>query len=412
MSKPIDDQVVAPLKVPALHSHSHSPLTSSAGSIVPSCSAPHAQIVASTHSATSHVPSSYYREPLATLSGSLLGNAVRSFRHWRPWSTHNHPGSSMPCTEELTVKAPSSSPYVNGGSDEKADGKMLDVVVDNHSANFRAAPFSPGHKELASLALRFKAEGSRSAVLSNQSGCQNVCGDPGVSVGSECHFDTGGADTATKRKPDHSEAAASLYPAVTGVGMFDPVAHIPPRAHTTSSAYTCIHNLKASAHGPHANIMSLVRLKDNNAVRHRSLILGVTRDGMPNCSLRIDRFRDHTLSLVLFGLRRGKSNALDMVTMSGDSNLLHDVRSSEEALLDLLQPVPLLEFGRVFEVVLGECGSYDVFAENCWFMVSILEELFVEMFGARYVKGGARRSRLARQTRARIRSRLGLGDSE
>ncbi|KAF8340453.1 uncharacterized protein EI90DRAFT_3035585 [Cantharellus anzutake] len=217
MSKPIDDQVVAtlrawvappasfsdvvdcnplssPLQVPALHSHSYSPPTYSAGSVVPSSSAPHSQIVASTHSATSHIPSAYYREPTATLSGSSLSDAVRSFRCWWRWSTHNHPGSSVPGTEPA-VKAPSSSPCVAGGS----DGKMLDVGHDNHSANSRAAPFAPGHKELASLAIRFKAERSRGAALLKQSGCQNDCVDPGASVGSECHFGTGGADAASKR---------------------------------------------------------------------------------------------------------------------------------------------------------------------------------------------------------------------
>ncbi|KAF8340449.1 uncharacterized protein EI90DRAFT_3035579 [Cantharellus anzutake] len=194
--------------------------------------------------------------------------------------------------------------------------------------------------------------------------------------------------------------------------MFDPVTHISSWAHTTSSAHTYIHNLMASAHAQHAYITSVVRFRDNDVVRHPSLILVVARHGMLNFSLRIDRFRDHTLSLARFALRRGKSNALDTVTVSENSNLLHDVRSSEEARLDLPQPVPLLEFGRVFEIVLSECGPYNVFAENCWFVVSMVEELFTEMFGAHYVKGGARRSRLAPQTHAKIRSKLGLRDSE
>ncbi|KAF8340455.1 uncharacterized protein EI90DRAFT_3035605 [Cantharellus anzutake] len=323
-----------PLQIPTPLSRAYSAAFST-GPLVLSRNVPDDPHVTSTNSTASH---SYYQELRSTLTENPASDYLRFFDHRLPWSAtgdsiqsscepshHRHQESFVPGTEEPTAKpVPSSLFHGNGSSYRKVDGEgkvvraALDARHNKYLASSEAARFTPGPKELASLAHRF-------------------------------------------------------YPTVEGAGM-------------------C-----------HAYITSVVRFRDNDAVRHRSLILAVARYGMPNFGLRIDRFRDHTLSW---------PDSPCTVTVSENSNLLHDVRSSEEARLELPRPVPLLEFGRVLEVVLIECGPYNVFAENCWFVVSMVEELFTEMFGARYVKGGARRSRLARQTRARIRSKLGLRDSE
>ncbi|KAF8342917.1 uncharacterized protein EI90DRAFT_3030669 [Cantharellus anzutake] len=195
--------------------------------------------------------------------------------------------------------------------------------------------------------------------------------------------------------------------------LFDVLVHVPSSAHTTYPAHVYLDALRGSAYAQHAYITSVRRFRNNDAIQHRSLILQVVRDGMPDFKLRIDRFRDRTLSFLQFCLlRRGRSDALDTITVSENLQLLYDARSSEEAVLDLPQPIPLLEFGSILEVVLVRSHSYDVFAENCWFVVSTLEEAFVNVFSACYVKGKASHSRLARRRRTGIWNELGLRGSK
>jgi hypothetical protein len=97
------------------------------------------------------------------------------------------------------------------------------------------------------------------------------------------------------------------------MGLFDLLAHIPPCAFTTRSADVFLHNLKGSLHAQETKIVTVKRLVKQDAVRHWCLVLLLTRDGMPDFSLRVDRLRDHTLSLLQFVLRRGKSHAVDTV---------------------------------------------------------------------------------------------------
>ncbi|KAF8331972.1 uncharacterized protein EI90DRAFT_3123065 [Cantharellus anzutake] len=196
--------------------------------------------------------------------------------------------------------------------------------------------------------------------------------------------------------------------AVPSLKLFDFLAHIPLCAFTTHSADVFLHILKGSPHAQEFKIVAVKRFILKNATRHRCLVLLIARDGMPAFSLRIDRSRDHTLSLLQFVLRHGKSDAVDTVTVSRTTHLLYDRRSKEEATLELPLPVSLLEFMRTLEVVLDECHSYRLFGENCWFVTSILEELLVDMFGARYAVGEATHLHFAGKTRTRIRNRLGL----
>ncbi|KAF8331974.1 uncharacterized protein EI90DRAFT_3056112 [Cantharellus anzutake] len=186
------------------------------------------------------------------------------------------------------------------------------------------------------------------------------------------------------------------------------LAYIPPYAFTTHSADVFLHNLKGSPHAQESKIVTVKRFVKKNATRHRFLVLLIARDGMPAFSLRIDRSRDHTLPLLQFVLCHGKSDAADTVTVSGPTHLLFDGRSKEESMLKLPLPVSLLEFMRILEVVLDECHSYKLFGENCWFVAWILEELLVDMFGARYATGEAMHLHFARKTRTRIRNRLEL----
>ncbi|KAF8331954.1 uncharacterized protein EI90DRAFT_3056008 [Cantharellus anzutake] len=188
---------------------------------------------------------------------------------------------------------------------------------------------------------------------------------------------------------------------------FDLLAHMPPCAFTTYSTDVFLRNLKGSPHAQEAKLVTVKRFVKKNGTRHRCLVL-LTRDGI---GLRVDRRRDHTLSLPRFILRHGNSDATDTVTMSRDTQLLSDRRLKEEATLELPTQASLLDFMRILEVVLDECGSYSLFRENCWFVTSILEEILVDMFGARYATGKATHPRFAGRTRARIWNRLGLGES-
>ncbi|KAF8340523.1 uncharacterized protein EI90DRAFT_3035877 [Cantharellus anzutake] len=79
--------------------------------------------------------------------------------------------------------------------------------------------------------------------------------------------------------------------------LFDVLVHVPSSARTTYPTHIYLD----------------ARFRNNDAIRHRSLILQVARDGMPDFNLRIDRLRDHTLSFLQFLLRRGRSDALDTV---------------------------------------------------------------------------------------------------
>ncbi|KAF8336540.1 uncharacterized protein EI90DRAFT_3046110 [Cantharellus anzutake] len=198
-------------------------------------------------------------------------------------------------------------------------------------------------------------------------------------------------------------------PTVASMRSFDLLAHMPPCAFTTYSTDVFLRNLKGSPHAQEAKLVTVKRFVKKNGARHRCLVL-LTRDGI---GLRVDRRRDHTLSLPRFILRHGNSDATDTVTVSQDTHLLSDRRSKEEATLELPLQVLLLDFMRILEVVLDECHSYRLFGENCWFVASILEELLVDMFGARYAMGEAARlpTHLARKTRVRIRNRLGLGEN-
>ncbi|KAF8331964.1 uncharacterized protein EI90DRAFT_907044 [Cantharellus anzutake] len=151
-------------------------------------------------------------------------------------------------------------------------------------------------------------------------------------------------------------------PTAASMRSFDLLAHIPPCAFTTYSADVFLRNRKGSLHAQEAKLVTVKRFVKKNGTRHRCLVL-LTRDGI---SLRVDRHRDHTLSLPRFILRLGNSDATDTVTMSRDTHLLTDRRLKEEATLELSLQVSLLDFMRILEVVLDECNSYSLFGENCW----------------------------------------------
>ncbi|KAF8331976.1 uncharacterized protein EI90DRAFT_3056118 [Cantharellus anzutake] len=224
-------------------------------------------------------------------------------------------------------------------------------------------------------------------------------------------------DTLTVRAEDDPPVGVSVAEGCiiqdvhVATAPFDLLAFILPSAFTTYSADIFLRNLEGSLHAQETKIVTVKRLVKQNAVRHWYLVLLLTRDGIPDFGVRVDRFRDHTLSLLQFVLRRGKSDAVDTVTLSGDTHLLYDGRSKEEATLELPQPVSFLDFMRILGVVLDECNSYSLFGENCRFVTSILEEILVDTFGARYATGEAAHLRFARKTRARIRDRFRLGEN-
>ncbi|KAF8331959.1 uncharacterized protein EI90DRAFT_3056036, partial [Cantharellus anzutake] len=201
-------------------------------------------------------------------------------------------------------------------------------------------------------------------------------------------------------------------PTAASMRSFDLLAPIPSCPFATYySADVFLHNLKGSPHAQEVKLVTVKRFVEKNSVRHRCLVLLLTRDGIPDFGLRVDRRRDHTLSLLRFVLRYGNSDATDTVTISRDTHLLSDPRSKEEATLELPLQVSLFDFMRILEVVLDECGSYSLFGENCWFVTSILEEILVNMFGARYATGKATHPHLGGKTRTRIWNRLGLGEN-
>ncbi|KAF8341577.1 uncharacterized protein EI90DRAFT_3034507 [Cantharellus anzutake] len=253
-----------------------------------------------------------------------------------------------------------------------------------------ATPFLPKPQGFAPMIIRSRKKGKSREEA----------------VHAECQLSTD-ADTSTAGGEDGPWVDASAFEELGS----HKVTHALPSSYTTYSAHVFFHEVRRDMHAQYAKIVSIGRFRDSGMVRHRFLILRVSREGMPDFVLRVDRFRDRALSLFQFSLCHGKSDAMDTVTVSENSHLLRDGKSIEEARLDLPQPIPLLKFGRVLEIVLGGCSTYDLFAENCWFTVSILEEVFVDMFGARYAKGRKSHPRLARQTRAGIRNKLGLGDS-
>ncbi|KAF8340458.1 uncharacterized protein EI90DRAFT_3117003 [Cantharellus anzutake] len=285
-------------------------------------------------------------------------------------------------------------------NDEKGNGLKPPTQFGGGRDSSDPSVFAPGRKDLASMITRLKNQ-ERSHEQLQRDGCE--LGGPNAPVRMQCG-NTGSMAECANDGLSHYQGPES---------EFDLVAHVPPDAYMTFSTHVYFDELKKSSYAQHASIVSVRRFGDKYARKHRCLVLHVARDGMPDFGLRIDCFRDHTLSLFQSIFGRETPQVFDRVIVSGDQNLLYDDISGEEAVLDLPQPVPLPKFGIIFETVLTECRLDDRFAkENCWFVVSAFEELFVDIFGAGYTKGEPMSPPVTKLTRSRIGNALGLQDSK
>ena len=85
------------------------------------------------------------------------------------------------------------------------------------------------------------------------------------------------------------------------------------RAYSTYTVKDFCASLKDSLRAVDAVVTSVKRYGDKNGVPHRFLILQVSRNRGRDFYLRIDRRRDHRISLLRFGSKLGVSDPKDTV---------------------------------------------------------------------------------------------------
>ncbi|KAF8320189.1 uncharacterized protein EI90DRAFT_2609449 [Cantharellus anzutake] len=157
------------------------------------------------------------------------------------------------------------------------------------------------------------------------------------------------------------------------------------------SVRTFCESLFNSRRAANARIVSVRRYGDLQGVPHRFLILHVTRADGREFYLRLDRRRDHKVPLWLFGVRDlGTSHAIDTAAVSGRLDHLLDftnTKSGVEAVMVFPTPAPLIAAAQILYAVAAESPGYKLTKENCWFFASIIQEMLMRMFGAKYEKG-------------------------
>ena len=98
--------------------------------------------------------------------------------------------------------------------------------------------------------------------------------------------------------------------------------------------------------------------------------------------------------------------------------------ATKEAELRLETPVPLVRVGLILQAVIDICPEYRLFQasigsrsfrrlrltaltqEDCWFITSVVQEVFCNKFGGTYEMGKLSHSKRKKTTRMRIHQRL------
>ncbi|KAF8322848.1 uncharacterized protein EI90DRAFT_2401505 [Cantharellus anzutake] len=172
------------------------------------------------------------------------------------------------------------------------------------------------------------------------------------------------------------------------------------------SVRTFCESLFNSRRAANARIVSIQRYGDLQGVSHRFLILHVTRADGREFYLRLDRRRDHKVPLWLFGVRDlGTSHAIDTAAVSGRLDHLLDFtnkKSGVEAIMIFPTPVPLVAAAQVLYAIAAESPGYKLTKENCWFFASVIQEMLLRRFGAKYARGSLNHPTIGAERRDRI----------
>ncbi|KAF8325169.1 uncharacterized protein EI90DRAFT_3073181 [Cantharellus anzutake] len=164
-------------------------------------------------------------------------------------------------------------------------------------------------------------------------------------------------------------------------------------------------NLPMSEEANHSKVISVTRWVTSKGIPHRFLILDVFDSARGrHLFFRLDRRRDQNESSISSSR---PSHAIDGVHTSGKLDCLLDRRSvRKEAELNLRIQASLLEVGLILQAVIDVCPQYRLFQEDCWFFVSIVQEILQTNYSGEYEMGGLNDGRRKRDVRERIWQRL------
>jgi len=163
--------------------------------------------------------------------------------------------------------------------------------------------------------------------------------------------------------------------------------------------------LLSSSEAPNASVISITRWVNDWGVPHRFLILHVKDStGDRDLYFRLDRRKGNQQAFISSS---SPSLALDEVLASCQIERILSRKATKEAELKLGTPVPLVRVGLLLQAVIDICPEYrSLTQEDCWFIASVVQEVFCNKFGGTYQMGKLTHSKRKKTTRVRIYQRL------
>ncbi|KAF8310025.1 hypothetical protein DL93DRAFT_2230586 [Clavulina sp. PMI_390] len=111
-------------------------------------------------------------------------------------------------------------------------------------------------------------------------------------------------------------------------------------------------------------------------VKHRFVLLELSRHGQKNIWLRLDRRRGKGVSILQFVAARGRTLANDIASLSGTRARLQASATIENSWVLDEQPT-LADLNRLLIIITEELETYNLWPENCWFFSSLVEQHLV-----------------------------------